>query len=214
MHVAVDCLIFALDGGKLKLLLTLRAFEPEKGKWSLLGGFIDCGESAEDAARRVLRQLTGLDNVFMRQVGAFSQIERDPAERVVSIAYCALLGPDDYDAERLKMHRARWFDINHLPDLGFDHPLMVEKALAYIRSNIDNMPIVYSLLPKLFTLSQLQSIHEAIQGRDIDKRNFRKRIAELEYVEKTSFIDKSGSRRGASLYQFNADIYSEVRKNR
>lgn len=207
MHVAVDCLIFSLEGGKLKLLLTLRSFEPEKGKWSLLGGFIDRGESAEDAAGRVLHQLTGLDNVFMRQIGTFSSVGRDPGERVVSIAFCALLGPDDYDEERLKSHRARWWDVNNLPSLGFDHPDMVAQAISYLRKNLPDMPIVFSLLPKLFTLSQLQRLYEIIYATSFDKRNFRKRVADMPYVCKTDMIDKTGSRRGAYLYEFNSDLY-------
>ncbi len=205
MHVAVDCLIFGLEDGKLKLLLTQRSFEPEKGKWSLIGGFVRLDESAEDAASRVLKDLTGLDNVYLRQVGTFSKVDRDPGERVISIAYCALLGVDDCDHDGLKAYSARWFDINNLPELGFDHPEMVEIALKFIRANIPFSRIGRKLLPGLFTLSQLQKLYESILGCPIDKRNFRRKVLELDIIKKTEFIDKESSRRGAFLYKFDIE---------
>lgn len=210
--IAVDCIIFGLVENKLCILLTHRRFEPEKGKWSLMGGFMNEDESADDAARRVLSQLTGLENVFMEQVGAFSQIGRDPGERVISIAYYALLGPDEYDNERLAQFEAQWIDINDMPTLGFDHPQMVAKALKIMRTKLNNKPIGFNLLPKLFTLTQMQQLYETILGEPIDKRNFRKRIAETECIEKTDLIDKSGSRRGATLYRFNDSVYETIHK--
>lgn len=206
-HVGVDCIIFGLNAGKLSVLLTKRQFEPEKGKWSLMGGFVQNGESVDDAARRVLYQLTGLDNVFMEQVGAFGAVDRDPGERVISIAYFALLGLDDFDFDSVSRHHAVWVGINELPELGFDHPQMIERALFTMRRKFSTEPIGFNLLPKMFTLSQFQSLYETILGETIDKRNFRKRVAELECIEKTEFIDKTGSRRGAALYTFNDSVY-------
>lgn len=206
--VAVDCLIFSVVEGRLCILLTKRRFEPEKGKWSVMGGFVQSDESAEDAARRVLCQLTGLTDVYMEQVHAFSAINRDPGERVISIVYYALLGPSEYDASLLAEHEAVWVDINSLPHLGFDHPAMVEMTLGLIRRKLSHEPIGFNLLPDLFTLTQLQNLHETILGSTIDKRNFRKRVADTACIEKTDLIDKHCSRRGASLYRFNPCAYS------
>ncbi len=204
--VGVDCIIFGLVGGSLCLLLTRRSFEPAKGEWSLMGGFVDADESVDDAARRILRQLTGLENIYMEQVGAFGEVDRDPGDRVVSVAYFALLGASEYDSERLEAHAAEWVDLAELPDLCFDHPRMIRAALEQLRAKISLNPISFNLLPEMFTLSQLQALHETILGRSIDKRNFRKRIAELNCIERTGAIDKS-SRRGAALYRFNTEVY-------
>lgn len=206
-YIAVDCIIFGLVEGQLCLLLTKRDFEPEKGKWSVMGGFVQEGESVDDAGRRVLREATGLENVYMEQVHAFGEVNRDPGERVVSIAYYALLGPGEYDPELLTRHNAVWVRLDELPPLGFDHPEMVRRTLSIIRRKFSTEPIGFNLLPELFTLSQLQTLYETILGEPIDKRNFRKRIADTGCVEKTELIDKTGSRRGASLYRFNNALY-------
>ncbi len=136
--MAVDCIIFSVVEEKLCLLLTKRRFEPEKGKWSLMGGFVQADESADAAARRVLKQLTGLENVYMEQVQAFGAIDRDPGERVISIAYYALLGPGEYIPRLLAEHNAEWVAVDNLPPLGFDHPEMVGKALQLVR---DSLPV-------------------------------------------------------------------------
>ena len=206
-YVAVDCIIFGFNQGELSLLLLKRNFEPAKGQWSLMGGFVQEIESVNDAAKRVLSELTGLTDVYMEQVGTFGEIERDPGERVVSVAYYALLNINESDRELVQKHNAFWVNINELPELIFDHPQMVEQARELMRMKASTEPIGFNLLPKLFTLSQLQSLYEAIYGEDIDKRNFRKRVAEMDYIEKTDKIDKSGSKRGAALYKFNNKVY-------
>ncbi len=210
--VAVDCIIFSVVEEKLCLLLTKRRFEPEMGKWSLMGGFVRDDESVDAAARRVLRQLTGLENVYMEQVGTFGEINRDPGERVISVAYYALLGPGEYVSGVLAGYDAEWVPIDSLPPLGFDHPRMVESALAKVRESIPVRPIGFNLLPELFTLTQLQALYETILGHQIDKRNFRKRIADTPCIEKTPFIDKISSRRGASLYRYNETLFNSISK--
>ncbi len=185
-YVGIDCIIFGFYEGEISLLLLKRNFEPAMGEWSLMGGFVQNNESVDDAAKRVLHELTGLENVYMEQVGAFGAIDRDPGERV---------------------HNAYWVNINELPPLIFDHPEMVEKARELMKQKASVEPIGFNLLPKLFTLSQLQSLYEAIYGETMDKRNFRKRVAEMDYIEKTDKIDKLGSKRGAALYKFNSKAY-------
>ncbi len=166
------------------------------GNWSLMGGFVQESESVDDAAKRVLAELTGLDNVYMEQVGSFGAIDRDPGERVISIAYYALVNINEYDRDLVQQHNAFWVNINELPII-FDHSAMVEKARALMQQKTTTEPIGFNLLPQLFTLSQLQSLYEAIYGENIDKRNFRKRIAEMDYIEKTDKIDKTSSKRGS-----------------
>ncbi|MDE6548091.1 MAG: NUDIX hydrolase [Muribaculaceae bacterium] len=200
-YVGVDCVIFGLHEGKLNILLIKRRMMPGKDKWSLMGGFVEEDESLDDAAKRVLFQLTGLENVYMEQVGTFGSIDRDPGARVISVAYCALLNFDEQDHQRVNDNDAHWMPLEGMPQLYFDHPLIVEKALEYLRQQIHRKPLVFQFLPELFTLSQLQSVYEAILGDKLDKRNFRKRIIEEGVLEKTDLIDKSGSKRGATLYK-------------
>lgn len=212
LYVGIDCIIFGFNEGELNLLLLKRNFEPAMGEWSLMGGFVQEDESVDDAAKRVLNELTGLEDVYMEQVQAFGAIDRDPGERVVSIVYYALININEYDKESVQQHSAFWVNINELPALIFDHPQMVEKARKLMQQKASTEPIGFNLLPKLFTLSQLQSLYEAIYGESIDKRNFRKRIAEMDYIEKTDKIDKTGSKRGAALYQFNEKAYRKAPK--
>ena len=211
-YISVDCIIFGFSSGELSLLLLKRNFEPARGEWSLMGGFVQENESVDDAAKRVLAELTGLDEVYMEQVGAFGNVHRDPGGRVVSIAYYALVNINEYDRELVRQHNAFWININELPPLIFDHSDMVEKARALMQQKASTKPIGFNLLPSLFTLSQLQSLYEAIYGEPLDKRNFRKRVAEMNYIEKTDKIDKTGSKRGAALYQFNENAYKQTPK--
>ncbi|WP_072530357.1 NUDIX domain-containing protein [Bacteroides ilei] len=211
-YISVDCIIFGFHEGKLHLLLLKRNFEPARGEWSLMGGFVQENESVDDAAKRVLAELTGLDQVYMEQVGSFGAIDRDPGERVISVAYYALININEYDRELVQRHNAFWVDIDELPPLIFDHQAMVEQARALMQQKASVAPIGFNLLPRLFTLSQLQSLYEAIYGEAIDKRNFRKRIADMDYIEKTDLIDKTTSKRGAALYRFNEKVYRRAPK--
>lgn len=208
-YVSVDCIIFGFDEGELKLLLLKRNFEPAMGEWSLMGGFVQEEESVDNAAKRVLRELTGLENVYMQQVGTFGEVERDPGERVISVAYYALINVDEYDRQLVDQHNAFWIKIDELPSLIFDHPEMIVKARELMKHQASDNPIGFNLLPELFTLSQLQCLYEAIYGEQMDKRNFRKRIATMDYIEKTDHIDKTGSKRGAYLYKFNDRAYRQ-----
>ena len=209
-YVSVDCIIFGFDKGSLKLLLLKRNFEPAKGSWSLMGGFVQDGESVDDAAKRVLAELTGLENVYMEQVGTFGEVDRDPGERVISVAYYALININEYDRNLVQQHNAHWAEINEIPPLVFDHPQMVKQARIMLQKKASSEPIGFNLLPSLFTLFQLQSLYEAIYGEPLDKRNFRKRVADLNYIEKTDKIDKTGSKRGAALYKFNEKAYRKA----
>lgn len=207
LYVSVDCVIFGLNEGRLNILLIRRRMMPGKDSWSLMGGFVKEDESLDEAAKRVLHQLTGLSDVYMEQVGAFGSVDRDPGARVVSVAYCALINFDETDRQRAVDNNAFWVPLDEMPQLYFDHPLMVERALEFLRRKFGTEPIGFNLLPEHFTLTQLQSLYESVLGEALDKRNFRKRIAEIDCIEKTDLIDKSTSRRGATLYRFNSGKY-------
>lgn len=211
-YVSVDCIIFTIYDNTLKVLLTKRSFEPEKGKWSLMGGFVEPDESLDDAALRVLNELTGMKKVFMKQVKTFGEIDRDPGGRVISVAYYALLSYSDIDSEMISEHGAVWVDANNLPNLGFDHPKMIEKARAQLCRRITGEPIAFRLLPDNFTLTQLQNLYEQIFTEQFDKRNFRKKALDNPCIKATDLIDKSGSRRGARLYRFDEQTYNETGK--
>lgn len=209
-NVAVDCIIFGFDEEGLKLLLLQRTFEPASGKWSLMGGFLRKDESIEDAASRVLQNLTGLTNVYMEQLSAFGDLERDPGARVISVAYYALININNYDKDLVKHHNAHWVKITDLPELIFDHKQMVDKALRRLRRKASTQPVGFNLLPEKFTLPQLQRLYQAIYQVDFDKRNFRKKILSLGILEKMEEKDKESSKRGAYLYRFNETKYHQL----
>ena len=208
--VSVDCIIFGFDEGKLKILIGKRQMDPGRGEWSLYGGFVSSEESVDDAAARTLYELTGLRNLFMRQVGAFGNVDRDPGERVVSIAYYALINVKDYDDDLRLSHGVKWVDINEIPQLYSDHNEMVSKARKMMQQKLAHEPIGFRLLPSLFTLTQLQQLYEAVNGSELDKRNFRKRIKDMDFIEKTELMDKTSSKRGAYLYRFNNRAYKDA----
>ena len=207
--LSVDCIIFGFDNNKLKILIGKRNMDPGRGEWSLYGGFVRSDESLDEAAHRTLRELTGLRNVFMRQVGAFGNLDRDPGERVVSVAYYALINVKDYSERQRKQHDVEWVNIEDIPQMYSDHNNMVVKARKLMKQKIKTDPVGFQLLPELFTLTQLQRLYEAVNGEELDKRNFRKRIKEMDFIEKTDLIDKTHSKRGAALYRFNKKMYNE-----
>ena len=209
VFVSGDCIIFGFDGSNLQVLIGKRQMDPGRGEWSLYGGFVGKNESLEDAANRVILDLTGMKGLYIRQVGAFGKVDRDPGERVISVAYCALINVVDYD-DRLRVeHGLEWVSLKELPQLYSDHNTMINNAISQIRRRINHEPLSFKLLPNLFTLTQLQHVFEAVMGEEIDKRNFRKRIKDIDFIEKTELIDKVTSKRGAALYRFNKKAYEE-----
>ena len=209
VFVSVDVIVFGFDAGKLKILIGKRQLDPGRGEWSLYGGFVGADESLNDAAHRVLFDLTGLRNLYIRQVGSFGSVDRDPGERVISVAYYALINVKDYDDALRQQHNLEWVIVDDVPKLYSDHNEMVQMALKLMRTKIKTAPISFRLLPSLFTLTQLQKLYEAVMGEEVDKRNFRKRVKDMDFIEKTELIDKTTSKRGAYLYRFNKRAYDE-----
>lgn len=206
--VAVDCIIFGFDGKEIKALLVKRGFEPEMGKWSLMGGFVKSSESVDAAANRILDQLTGLTSVYMEQLYCFGDVSRDPGGRVVSVAYFALIKIDDYSEELMKKHNAKWFSLNKIPSLVFDHKQMIKIAKSRLRQKVSRQPIGFALLPDKFTLQQLQALYEAIYETAFDKRNFTKKILSLGVLKKLKEKDKETSKKGSFYYVFIREKYT------
>ena len=209
---AVDCIIFGFDKEELKILLIKRGFEPEKGKWSLVGGFLHSDETLDRAAQRILKLHTGLDNIYMEQVGTFSEVDRDPGERTISTAYYALINIQEY-REDAGQYKAHWFSLSKVPSLIFDHDLMVSDALDRLKLRTVSKPIGFELLPEKFTMRQLQKLYEAIWNTKFDKRNFINKIRSLDILIKLDEKDMSSSRRGSFLYSFDAQKYKIMNKS-
>ncbi|MCK4879704.1 MAG: NUDIX hydrolase [Bacteroidales bacterium] len=209
-HVAVDSIIFGFDQGELKLLIHKRQFEPAKGEWSLFGGFVQKGESLDAAANRILFELTGLDKVYMEELQSYGEVERDPAGRVISVAYYALIPAKEFTEATSSQYGATWVGLKDLPPLIMDHSQMVEKGLRRLKRRAASQPIGFELLPREFTMPQLQALYEAIYQAELDKRNFRKKILAMDVLIKLDAKDKTSSRKGAFLYRFDQKKYRKL----
>ncbi|HEY3370801.1 MAG TPA: NUDIX domain-containing protein [Prolixibacteraceae bacterium] len=211
-HVAVDSIIFGYDEGEreLKVLLLKRNFQPAKGEWSLMGGFLTSNESVDTAAKRILNQLTGLSEVYMEQLYTFGELDRDPGARIISITYFALIGINASDLELVRSHGANWVPISSMPPLIFDHAAMVERALKKLQIRARTQPIGFELLPDKFTIPQLQGLYEAIYSKTFDKRNFRRKLLSMDLLEKLEEKEKESSRKGAWYYRFEPSKYEDL----
>lgn len=210
--LAVDCIIFGFDGNKLQALLVKRNFEPRKNNWSLMGGFIKKEESVDDAAKRILLQLTGLENIYMEQLYCFGKVNRDLGGRVISLAYFALIKVNGNSRELMDEHDAQWFELNKIPKLLFDHKEMIELAKIRLREKVSNHPVGFELLPEKFTLQQLQNLYEAIYETSFDRRNFSRKILGLQIFQKLDEKEKQSSKKGAYYYVFDKVKYKKLEK--
>ncbi|MDR3459228.1 MAG: NUDIX domain-containing protein [Verrucomicrobiae bacterium] len=211
--LTVDGVVFGLDAGELKILLIQRALEPFKGKWALPGGFVHVEETLDAAARRELAEETGLADVFLEQLYTFGAVKRDPRERVVSVAYYALVKLSDHAAKAATdAAKAEWFPVSRLPQLAFDHADIVALALTRLQGKVRYQPIGFELLPPKFTLSDLQHLYEVILGTELDKRNFRKKVLGFGLLVPLNETQMSGRHRPAQLFRFDADKYEKLKK--
>lgn len=212
--LAVDCVVFGLDAAGLQVLLIQRALEPFKGQWALPGGFVRIEESVDEAARRELREETGLRDVFLEQLYTFGEPKRDPRGRVVSVAHYALVRLGDHRAKAATDARAAaWHPVRKVPRLAFDHDQILAAALARLQGKVRYVPLGFELLPPKFTLSQLQRVYEAILERPFDKRNFRKKILDMGLLIETDEVEQGTPYRPARLFQFDKKRYQELSKS-
>ena len=206
--LTVDCVVFGFDGSALKVLLIHRGIEPFKGDWALPGGFVRPDETVDAAALRELQEETGLKQVYLEQLYTFGAVDRDPRERIISVAYFALVRRADHlPAAATDADDAAWFEAENVPLLAFDHLEILEIALERLRGKIRWQPVGFELLPKKFTLSELQALYEAILGRELDKRNFRKKLLALDLLVALEETTTAASRRPAQLFRFDQRKY-------
>ena len=209
--VTTDCVVFGYDGFRLNVLLVERGREPHKGKWAFPGGFLEIDEAAEDGALRELYEETGLSSVDLRQFHSFTEPGRDPRERVITIAYYALVrmqevkgGDDAADA--------RWFALDEVPQLAFDHDQILRKAEQALRQQIHFEPVGFELLPEEFTIKELQNLYEAILDVRFDRRNFYNKMKRLEMLEQTDETVNPSQKKEAFLFRFNKAKYEELKQ--
>lgn len=209
--LTVDCVVFGFDGGDLQVLLIRRGLPPFKDKWALPGGFVRVEETLDEAARRELAEETGLQDVFLEQLYTFGTVKRDPRERVVSVAYVALVKPGIVTANT-DAAEAKWFPVSAVPALAFDHADILATALTRLRGKLTYQPIGFELLPLKFTLTQLQRLYEAVLGTDIDKRNFRKKVLSFDLLIPLKETHREGAHRPAQLFRFDPVKYERLKK--
>lgn len=207
--LAIDCIIFGFDGKDIKLLLIKRNFEPEKGKWSLMGGFLNADEDLADGAARILYNLTGLKNIYVEQLETYGKINRDPAERTVSVVFFALIQIDDHDSQAVRSHNASWITLENRPALIFDHEDMVCKAIEHLKYKAALHPIGFELLPELFTIPQLQKLYEAIYNIPLDRRNFSRKLLSTGLLIDTGSKNSNSATKKATLYKLDEVRYKE-----
>lgn len=209
--VTTDCVIFGFDGQQLKVLLIKRGIDPYKGHWAFPGGFLRMDETAEQGALRELKEETGLENAFVEQLGAFSEVKRDPRERVITIAFFALVNIQDVKGGD-DAAEADWFCIDDMPTLAFDHDHILRVAQKLLREKIHFEPIGFELLPKVFTMPQLQTLYEAILDVKFDRRNFARKFLTLGLLDMADPNQERNGTRTPVLYRFNAEKYQEMKQ--
>lgn len=212
-NLSTDCVIFGFDNSQLKVLLIKLAVEPGKGLWALPGSNILQDEDLDSAARRVLNELTGLDNLYMEQFQSFGKVNRFPLFRVITITYFALVKIEDYSPKPgPKVSDAQWFSVNKLPELPFDHKEIIESANKRLKQRVRIRPIGFELLPKKFTLTQIQNLYETILGINLDIRNFRKKILGLNMLKDLNELQKGVPHRAPKLYKFDKRAYNKLKE--
>ncbi len=207
--VALDSIIFGFDGTELKLLLVKRGVQTNHDTWSLMGGWLKANESLDEAAERILFELTGVSGIFLEQISAFGDPKRDPVERTVSVAYFALVNVKDYETKISDTYHAKWFSMDSLPELLFDHHEMIQAAIEKLRYKAAFHPIGFELMPEKFTIPQILNLYEAIYGNNFDKRNFSRKILSTGLLVKLKEKQKGFSKKGAFLYTLDAEKYKK-----
>lgn len=212
--LTVDCVVFGMDDEDLKVLLIERDLPPFEGEWALPGGFVHVDETVDEAARRELREETGLEKIFLEQLYTFSRVDRDPRERVISVAHYALVNLVDHRVRAATDARsAAWFPVHDVPSLAFDHAEILDVALTRLRGKLAYQPIGFELLPRKFALSQLQHLYEVVLERTLDKRNFRKKVLATGLLIETRDVQQDVAHRAARLYRFDERKYRQLARD-
>jgi 8-oxo-dGTP diphosphatase len=211
--LTVDCVVFGLDDRDLKVLFIRRGIPPFADRWALPGGFVRLEESLEEAARRELREETGIEQVFLEQLYTFGEVTRDPRDRVVTVAYYALINLSEHNIQAATDAKdVAWFPVASPPQLAFDHDRILATALTRLKGKVRYEPIGFELLPQKFTLFQLQKLYETILEQPLDKRNFRKKILGMELLVELDELQSDVPHRAARLYQFEEYKYAQLKQ--
>ena len=209
--ISIDCVIFGFKKESLEVLLVQHAGGESEGSWGVLGGWLKREESADDAAQRILYELTSLDNIYLEQLKAFTNPARVLDRRIVTIGYYTLVNQEDYDVKAsLDVREAKWCRINEVPNLIFDHNEILDFSLMQLRNRVRQAPIGFNLLPEKFTLLQLMHLYEEILGIELDKSNFRRKILHMKLLLALDEKQQDVSHRAAKLYKFDAEIYKKL----
>ena len=212
--LSIDCLIFGFQKGRLDILLVKHAKGISKGKWALPGGWITYGESVDTAANRILKSLTGISNIYLEQLKTFGEPNRYPTKRVITISYFALINEEHYSLiPGFTASDVQWFNIHEIPELPYDHTGILHFGFAHLKHKVRHEPIGFNLLPEKFTLLQLQELYEAILETQLDKSNFRRKLAKMKLLKECNEKQKDVSHRAAGLYRFDKKIYDSLKKN-
>lgn len=206
-----DCVLLGFDEGELKLLLLERSNKPFSGMWALPGGFVQIEETTEEAARRILKEKASVGKIYLEQLFTFSDVDRDPRGRIISVTYYALVKLADFQIKAGRdTNEAEWFQISKIPSLAFDHNKIVKTAIERLRGKVRYQPIGFELLPSKFTLTQLQHLYEAILGEELDKRNFRKKILGMGLLTALNEKEQNVAHKAARFYSFDKKKYKEL----
>ncbi|HYF66682.1 MAG TPA: NUDIX domain-containing protein [Ohtaekwangia sp.] len=209
--LSIDCLIFGFKKSELDILLVKHGEGISKGNWALPGGWIKYNEGIDEAANRILKDLTGVSNIYLEQLRAFGETDRYPTKRVITLAYYALIKPEDYTLHAgFTASDAKWFKLSEVPSLPYDHNAILKNGLQHLRHRVRHEPIGFNLLPKKFTLLQLQELYEAILQQKLDKPNFRRKLINMNLLATCKEKQTDVSHRAASLYRFDKKIYKQL----
>ncbi len=209
--ITVDCVIFGFEENKLKILLIKSDLAQYESKLSLLGDFVRNNEELDHAASRVLKERTGMTNIFLDQVRVFGKPERHPGGRVITIAYCSLLNIQHH-ALKIHEHELNWVSFASVKEMAFDHKEIVDVCYQWLQKRIQEHPLGFNLLPEKFSLRELQNLYEAILGISLDRRNFRKKFASMNLLIDTNEMEQDVSHRPGKLYQFNFEKYAKSKR--
>lgn len=210
--ITVDCLIFGFEDNKLKVLLIRSDLAAFEGKWSLLGDVVHADEDLDAAPYRVLRERTGMDDVYLELVDAFGKIGRHPGGRVITLAYCSLLNIQHHQLS-ITDNELHWHDVRSLGDMAFDHKKILDKGYRWLQKRIQEHPLGFNLLPEKFSLRELQNLYEAILNVDLDRRNFRKKLFSMDFLIDTGEYEQDVKHRPGKLYQFDFEKYQQQKKS-
>lgn len=211
--ISVDCVIFGFDENELKVLLIKSDLKNFEGKWSLLGDLVGSKEALDEAAYRVLRERTGMDDVYLEQVRSFGETGRHPAARIITVAYCSLINVQHHQLKKLD-NELHWHRVKQIGDMAFDHKKILEVCYEWLQKRIQEHPLGFSLLPKKFSLRELQNLYEAILGVTLDRRNFRKKFFSMDLLEDTGEYEADVPHRPGKLYKFNYEKYQKKERKK